>query len=84
MIVFTITATGSQVPPSEDVQSPETYAGYAGTFADQSHFTKVFQRQVGVTETMAARPKNHWSDGRGDWEVHPQIRVVILPKRPAL
>jgi thiol-disulfide isomerase/thioredoxin len=61
-----ITADGAEAPPSEDVRSPETYAGYARTenFASPERMA----RDAHMTYSPPARPAlNQWGLG-GSWK----------------
>jgi thiol-disulfide isomerase/thioredoxin len=62
-----ITASGPEAPPSEDVQSPETYVGYARTdnFASPE---RIEQDSRKIYRTPAALGLNHWGLG-GAWNV---------------
>jgi thiol-disulfide isomerase/thioredoxin len=65
-----ITADGAEAPPSEDVQSPETYAGYgrAENFASPERMSRDSRK----TYSPPARPAlNQWGLG-GSWNVGPE------------
>jgi len=65
-----ITSAGAEAPPSEDVQSPETYAGYkrAENFASPEQMA----RDSGKTYNLPARPAlNEWGFG-GRWKAGPE------------
>jgi thiol-disulfide isomerase/thioredoxin len=60
-----ISADGPEAPPSEDVQSPETYIGYARTenFASPERMARDGRRAHTPPSTLAL---NHWGLG-GSW-----------------
>ena len=62
-----ITADGAEAPPSEDVRSPETYAGYAR--AENFASPGGMARDSRKTYSLPARPAlNQWGLG-GSWKV---------------
>jgi thiol-disulfide isomerase/thioredoxin len=65
-----MTADGAEAPPSEDVRSPETYAGYARTanFASPERMARDSRK----TYSTPARPAlNQWGFG-GSWKAGPE------------
>ena len=65
-----ITADGAEAPPSEDVRSPETYAGYAriGNFASPERIARDSRKTV----SLPVRPAlNQWGLG-GSWKAGPE------------
>jgi len=65
-----MTADGAEAPPSEDVRSPETYAGYARTanFASPERMARDSRK----TYSTPARPAlNQWGFG-GSWRAGPE------------
>lgn len=62
-----IAADGAEAPPSEDVRSPETYAGYARAenFASPERMDRDFKRNYHPPERLAL---NQWGLG-GSWRV---------------
>ena len=69
-----ITADGPEAPPSEDVQSPETYIGYARTenFASPERMAHDSRRSYSPPEKLAL---NHWALG-GSWNAGPESCVL--------
>ena len=62
-----ITADGAEAPPSEDVRSPETYAGYAG--AENFASPERMARGLRITYSPPTTPAlNQWGLG-GSWNV---------------
>jgi thiol-disulfide isomerase/thioredoxin len=61
-----ITAGGAEAPPSEDVRSPETYAGYARTenFASPERMARDSRRAYTLPASLAL---NQWGLG-GSWK----------------
>jgi thiol-disulfide isomerase/thioredoxin len=61
-----ITADGAEAPPSEDVRSPETYAGYARTenFASPERMARDSPKTYSPPAALAL---NHWGLG-GSWK----------------
>jgi thiol-disulfide isomerase/thioredoxin len=62
-----ITADGAELPPSEDVRSPETYVGYArtGSFASPERMARNARRTYSSPARFAL---NQWGLG-GSWNV---------------
>jgi thiol-disulfide isomerase/thioredoxin len=72
--VVSVSANGVEAPPSEDVQSPETYVGFrrAERFASPERLAQDSRRLY----TPPARPSlNHWGFS-GSWNVGAESAVV--------
>jgi thiol-disulfide isomerase/thioredoxin len=69
-----ITAEGPEAPPSDDVQSPETYVGYARTenFASPERMGRDSRK----TYSPPAKPiLNHWGLG-GSWNIRSELATL--------
>ena len=69
-----ISATGAEAPPSEDVRSPETYAGYVRTenFASPERMTRDSRKTYSLPPKLAL---NQWAFG-GSWNAGPESATL--------